>query len=362
MVFVLSGFRAERFCLYVLHRPCLPNDYPQPEISVQPVNPHPLFIMTNRIDLTPCEGCLEPDCYCGKVFPFFTGGEATDGTLAQVPRCADPRPLRLSMPSAAYPARAGEACMHLASYFGEMIGDIGIYMMETKGSLAYTDEDLPPCLTGTCETGTTFHVHLPVDLDWEASDEELTDTLARLKAKTDYLQPWAYVLHPPRKFADLRRARDIVVAAGYDPATILIENIRSCDILEVWCELKHLDFGLCIDLGHLLAYGQQAMLAYEPIWPHVRLVHLHAPGPRTPGKQFLPDDHRDLSHLDKTGQRALRCMLAKLSPRTTLMLEVFSEDAIAASLEQLDDWFDYWTACAETAGAQDAQGSGAPCP
>lgn len=224
------------------------------------------------------------------------------------------------------PAGAAENCRFLAPYFDE----IGLLFFEAAACLRYTEVDLPPDLA---ELPVDWHVHLPLDLDWNQGVDTVWDTLSRLMDKAAFLSPKAWVLHPPPPglLAPLsNRLRD----AGHDPADILLENVEESDLRPVWDEARESGYSTCLDLGHILAYGQHPVLDLEGLAESVRMLHVYAPdGSR----------HTGLHRLDEPGRELLGDMLAKFQPRT-VMLEIFSEQEIFNSIELLASWTARWSA------------------
>ncbi|QJB55152.1 cobamide remodeling phosphodiesterase CbiR [Pseudodesulfovibrio sp. zrk46] len=236
-------------------------------------------------------------------------------------------PFSIAAPSFVIPAGAADNSRFLADYFPE----IGLLFFESESCLAYSDFDLPPTLA---TLPVSWHVHLPLDLEWHNGLDEAWRIITHLMDKAAYLSPRSWVLHPPT-------APDMLVPlaarfreAGVDPATILLENVDETDLVALWPEARQGGFSTCLDLGHILAYDQQPVLDLPGLWDTVRMLHVYAAKPGS-GK------HLGLTHLDDEGRALLRHVLEHFRG-DTLTLEVFSEE-IFPSLDLLAGWMNEWS-------------------
>ncbi|GFK93530.1 hypothetical protein NNJEOMEG_01364 [Fundidesulfovibrio magnetotacticus] len=175
--------------------------------------------------------------------------------------------------------------------------------------------------------GLETHVHLPTDLPWEQGPGPCWDLCARLMDLAAPLAPWAGVLHPPGDPALLEdfAARWRKASPGW---RLLVENIPSDGLEAHWPVIEALDLSLCLDNGHLMAFGQHHLLQRPGLARRVELLHCYAPGPeagrhRHLGLQLLTPEQRAL----------LGEILDLLDPNTTILFEVFTEEDLRASLE-----------------------------
>lgn len=248
----------------------------------------------------------------------------------------------IAAPSFIWPANIAENCIRLA----RLVPEVGLLFFETETCLNYTDEDLPPELANL---GLRYHVHLPLDLPWPAGPGETWAKVSALVAKCAFLRPWAFVLHPPQDdicpgqenhvtnhhVSDCFKGFvDLWNRAGLD-ATLLVENIRGNDLLDAWPTIHTNGVGLCLDLGHLLAYRQETD-RIPGVWPHVAMVHLSAPGPK--------GEHRSLRDLDSLGRARLEGILKQVRRDCVLVLEVFNFEDFQDSLTVLHEWGHEWKA------------------
>jgi len=234
-------------------------------------------------------------------------------------------PFTVAAPSFVLKAGVAENARFLAGRFPE----VGLLLFEGEACLAYTERDLPPDLA---DLDVTWHAHLPLDLPWDKGLDAAWTVLDRLLDKVAFLRPHAFVLHPPAAPGLLvplaRRLRD----RGVDPADILLENVEESDLCARWDEAREGGFSACLDLGHILAYGQHAVLDLPGMGDAVRMAHVYGPeGGR----------HHSLARLDQTGRELLRYILETFSPRT-VVVEVFDEMGIFESIELLAKWTAQW--------------------
>ncbi len=238
-------------------------------------------------------------------------------------------PWRTAAPSWVIPGTPAEN----RAFLGRRFADIGLYFLESHPCLAYAPKDLPED-----DGRTTYHVHLPLDLPWESGATAVFDLAARLLGKVAHLRPWGFVLHPPRLPGLLAEFMDLWRGGGRNPADILLENVEEAGPQVLWPAARDLGAGLCLDVGHMLAFGQTSLLAMPGIFEQTRLVHAYAPydprNERDAARWRLPERehrHRTLAALDREGRDALRTTLAGIGPEAVVMFEVFDAEALSES-------------------------------
>lgn len=236
-------------------------------------------------------------------------------------------PFTVAAPSFVIPAGAAENSRFLADYFPE----VGLLFFETESCLAYSDFDLPIGLAGL---PISWHVHLPLDLPWHLGLDMVWSKLIMLMNKAAYLSPNSWVLHPPTEPNMLVPLAERFHDMGIDPATILLENVDETDLGALWDEAQAGGYSTCLDLGHILAYGQHSLLDLPGLWKSVKMLHIYAP--------LQNGRHVGLEHLDTEGQTILRQMLENFRG-DVLNLEVFNEREIFQSLKLLAKWTAQWS-------------------
>jgi len=268
-----------------------------------------------------------------------------------------PRPglrhARIAAPSFVWPEHIAENCRKLRP----LVDEVGLLFFQTEACLMYTEFDLPAWLA---ETGLRYHVHLPLDLPWAEDLQAVWNAVSRLRRKADFLQPWAYVLHPPsfpppgpphatigesvcslpekgvawnysvESLAWLVRRWEV---DGASPESLLLENTLENDLTGLWPLIQAANLGICLDLGHLLIADQQTHRLPD-IWPRVHMVHLSAPG-KVSADGRLVDGHRTLAELDERGWGLLEEILAQVHEECVLMVEVFYPEGLMESVHML---------------------------
>lgn len=230
-------------------------------------------------------------------------------------------PFRLAAPSCVIPDRVGPNCRALAP----LVREVGLMLLETAGCLAYDELDLPPDLS---KLGLAYHAHLPVDLPWESGSGEVRAKIDALKQKIAFLNPCGYVLHPPPA-----GSLSALLGASPDLASgLCLENTRQSDLRDVWEEVMGLDLGVCLDVGHLVAYGQGGTLELPGFFERVRFLHVYG-GESEKG-------HAPLDALPDPG--ILRDILGRVRDDCVLVVEIFSLDELERSLALLKSWLRRW--------------------
>jgi sugar phosphate isomerase/epimerase len=89
------------------------------------------------------------------------------------------------------------------------------------------------------------------------------------------------------------------------------------------------EFGVCLDLAHMLAYGQQDIVNIPELLSRVQLAHWSAPSGA--------DRHRPLTWLTKEEKSFVRAVAANFPATTVHLLEIFDWHGVEESLPLLPD-------------------------
>ncbi len=228
---------------------------------------------------------------------------------------------RLAAPSCVIPDRVGPNCRALSP----LVREVALMLLETRGCLDYDERDLPPDLP---TLGLAYHAHLPLDLPWAEGSEAVADVICALEQKIAFLCPRGYVLHPPAP-----GHLSGLLACRPDLASLLwLENTAQGDLTGIWDEITTLNLGICLDVGHLVSYGQQGILALPGVFDRVRILHVYG------GESRL--GHAGLDQLPDPG--LLRDILRRVRGDATLVVEIFSRDELGHSLTLLKSWLSQW--------------------
>ena len=248
----------------------------------------------------------------------------------------------MAAPSYVIPGTVGENCLVLK----DKVREVGLTLFETAACLNYTSQDIPP---EVARLNLKFHVHLPLDYDWTLGAEEIFNLTTKLLQKVHFLGPDKFVLHPPENERDLdafasfwagrheRRGNGEAETARRWEARgqeLLVENIAENNLTGCWDVVCAKNLGVCLDLGHILAYDQLSLLDLPTLWERVRLLHVYG--------LEIDKKHYGLEKLNEEGKELLRCILEQVRAGTTLLLEVFSLAEFVRSKQMLTDWMHSW--------------------
>lgn len=268
----------------------------------------------------------------------------------------------LAAPSWVMSGTLAENCAFLAT----KVDEVGLLFMESAACLAYGEQDLPDFLA---ELPLFCHMHLPVDLPMDTPGRAAA-ICAELLGKAAHLPVGAYwrecaigslfsespaahgqaeneraamraVLHPPahdpadpglagRQLAAFAEAW---LALGQSPSRLLLENVRDNDLTELTGPIREYGFGLCPDMGHILAYGQENLLRRPDLLGRAGMLHVSAPGKGRRAGHHLP-----LTALDADGRRQAALICGSVPGDAVVMLELFSWPHIEESLPLLRSW------------------------
>lgn len=248
---------------------------------------------------------------------------------------------RIAAPSWVLPGTILENCRFLEG----RVDEVSLLFFDAESSLAYTRQDLPPELA---RLSLAYHVHLPVDLPWERGGKAAASVCLRLMDKVTFLNASRCVLHPPGADAPFAGAALLEAfarewkAAGRSPADVHVENIRENDLSALIGSgaLGGAELGVCLDLGHMLAYGQDSLArmatgaALEAGTGGFKAGMLHLSAPGTGRKSA----HLPLDALDGKDAALGEALCSVLAPGGIVVAEFFAWDYVAVSLPVIREW------------------------
>ncbi|MDR2801068.1 MAG: hypothetical protein LBB52_07375 [Desulfovibrio sp.] len=222
-----------------------------------------------------------------------------------------------------------------ARFLSGRVAEIGLCFFEWRACLAYTDADVPPELA---KLPFSWHVHLPCDLPWPARPGpdgaacETAEQALAVFARAAFLAPRCAVLHPPQGAPAFKRRllRDFARTWQRGRAVpLLLENLSGCDIVELGDGfLQDHGLGLCLDVGHLLGYGQKRLLS-SALPETADLVHWSAPGGG--------DEHLPLTALTSEQLGTAAELAARFAGNPVHLAEIFHWPGVEASLPVLEE-------------------------
>ena len=240
---------------------------------------------------------------------------------------------RLAAPSFVIPAGVAENARFLAG----KVDEVGLCLFETRACLNYGPQDLPPDLAAL---PLRWHAHLPVDLPWpqktcttaqSGHPARTAATVARqVLEKAAFLAPRCAVLHPPTGSPHMQRRLLAGFAHHWQKhchVPLLLENIAHSDIFSLGQGfLQDHGLGLCLDVGHLLGYGQKNLL-FSQLPEQASLVHWSAPGD---GDRHLP-----LTDFSAQQMQTAASLIPRFCDTAVHMAEIFNWKKLMASLPVL---------------------------
>ncbi|MFT4302342.1 MAG: cobamide remodeling phosphodiesterase CbiR [Desulfovibrio sp.] len=244
---------------------------------------------------------------------------------------------RIAAPSFVIPANVAQN----AHFLSGKVDEVGLCLFEAQGCLDYGPADLPDALAAL---PLRWHAHLPVDLPWPTrlaagnahpAREAARLTLAvldRIRTLVPHMTLQAAVLHPPEGSAAFQRHLLTDFAKHWhgqpQPAPpLLLENVAHSDVVCLGdAFLADHGMSLCLDVGHLLGYGQSALL-HSALPSQAAMLHWSAPG--------NSDQHLPLTAFTPTQRCTALHLMADAPPAATHMVEIFNWDGLAASLPVL---------------------------
>lgn len=237
---------------------------------------------------------------------------------------------RLAAPSFVIPAGVADNAQFLAG----KVDEVGLCFFETRACLNYGPRDLPPELASL---PLRWHTHLPVDLPWPATHSaahparHVAHQALAVMEKASFLQPRCAVLHPPQ--GSPQRQRKLLAGFAHhwknrSDVPLLLENVACSDVVGLGQGfLQDHGLGLCLDVGHLMGYGQENLL-FSSLPEQATMIHWSAPGD---GDRHLP-----LTAFTPLQEQTAAALMARFPATAVHMVEIFNWKGLTASLPVLE--------------------------
>jgi sugar phosphate isomerase/epimerase len=229
----------------------------------------------------------------------------------------------------------------------ERIGEMQLVLFEADGFSNIPDESEAHELASVGrERGIAFTVHLPGIIDL-ASDEaparaRSLELFRRTVERTKCLEPICWVFHAvnpdsPPPHANKAKEKYVERLAGClselmplldTPRELAIENVRPDFHVESEI-IKKFDTSICIDIGHLILFGQEVPAFLDEWLPRCRNVHLH-------GIDETGRDHASLALIPADNLAFSLRRLSGEASLATVTMEVFGERDFASSLAAVE--------------------------
>lgn len=225
-----------------------------------------------------------------------------------------------------------------------LMDEVELVLFESKGLNNLPDQqEIKTLMDFSLHGKVDFNIHFPIDIFLGDENEEVRTNgismIRRVIENTLCLNPSVYILH-----FDLRNSRgqeeaniqawrgriissaQEIIKSGMEPGRISIETLG---YPFEWIEdiIKEFGFSICLDIGHILIYGQNLKLYFDKYLLSTSMIHLH-------GFQ----NGTDHLGIDKLNGETLDLILYHLQNyKGILSLEVFSWNELKSSLEILEE-------------------------
>jgi sugar phosphate isomerase/epimerase len=252
--------------------------------------------------------------------------------------CKKRFPFALACPSFVYRAGYADNVRRLAPF----VDEIELLFFESRFTDSLPSRRLIRELGRLArDGGITYDIHMPTDIDLGHEDagvrRKAVTVLRELVDRCAPLSPTTYTLHLVRDPADAGVERwqdrcaaslETVLEGGIVSRGISVENLDK-DFAAAAPVIEGLDLSVCMDMGHLMAGGEDVTAFYRRWRSRITIAHLHGvAGAR---------DHLPLDRL--AGERMAEVAAVLKGFMHTVCLEVYSPAALNASLRHLrDEW------------------------
>lgn len=190
----------------------------------------------------------------------------------------------------------------------------------------------------------TYTIHLPLDLQFSADENQISGSLAKARQVIDALhclRPHAYIAHldshsivkdPSETEASIWVERCVqslqsLLPELQNPALLAVENLESYPPALNHRVLAQVPASECIDIGHLWLQGIDVPPYLDTRLDRTRVIHLHGIDTR---------DHQSLRHMPIDNVKTVIGKLIEKNYSGVVTLEVFSQDDFFSSMEVLD--------------------------
>lgn len=235
-------------------------------------------------------------------------------------------------------------------FLADKVDEMQLVLFDTGGfSNIPTTEEIDELRRIASDTGTALTVHLPGSIELGDPDPAVRrascELFRRVVGITAPLSPLGWVLHvvgspayshreaidPDRLARHVERARQNLARLMplFDsPRDLCIENIHRHFFIEPPF-IEAFDTSVCVDVGHLVCYGQDVDEHLDTWLPRCRVMHLH-------GTNEKGCDHASLAHLPSGFLEGLFKRLKRGSTPKTVTIEVFGREDFEGSMGTLE--------------------------
>ena len=227
-----------------------------------------------------------------------------------------------------------------------LVDDIELVLFEGKDySNLPNIDDVKTLRKISEETGISYTVHLPIDLDICSKDAEfrkfsIKRTIEIMKL-TSPLNPRGYIVHLPRReveseemwiLSTVRSLSEIFIE--FENEKVLIENL-SYPIKHILPITEEFDFRLCFDISHTLKCSDSWREIFDKSLSRIKVIHFY--GPEREG-----EGHTGLQKAERNFVKLVIDKIMSSDFSELLTLEVFGTEDFFESKrilkEEISDW------------------------
>jgi sugar phosphate isomerase/epimerase len=227
-----------------------------------------------------------------------------------------------------------------------LVDDIEIVLFEGKDhSNLLSVDDVKTLRKISDETGISYTVHLPIDLDICSGDSEFRRfslrRMVEIMKLTSPFNPRGYIFHLPRREIEseemwvlrtVRSLSDIFIEFGNE--RVFIENL-SYPVKHILPIIEEFDFKLCLDISHALRCSDNWKEIFDNNFSRIKVIHFYGPE----GKGEV---HTGLQKAERSFVKSVIDKIMSSNFSGLLTLEVFGTEDFFESKriieEEISDW------------------------
>jgi sugar phosphate isomerase/epimerase len=227
-----------------------------------------------------------------------------------------------------------------------LVDDIELVLFEGKDySNLPSTEDINTLSRISEESGITYTVHLPIDLDICSIDGDFRKfslgRMLEIMKLTSPLDATGYIVHLPRREVEseemwvLRTVRSLSeLFIQFGNRDICIENL-SYPVKHILPIVEEFDFNLCLDISHALKCSDDWKEIFDNSFNTIKIIHFY--GPEIDG-----EGHTGLQKADRGFVKSVVNKILSSNFTGLLTLEVFGAEDFFESKKILDEEISSW--------------------
>lgn len=226
------------------------------------------------------------------------------------------------------------------------VDDIELVLFEGKDySNLPSSDDIKTLSNISYDTGISYTVHLPIDLDICSKDGEFRrfslKRMTEIMRLTSPLNPRGYIIHLPRREIEseemwvlrtVRSLSDIFIEFGNE--VVLMENL-SYPIKHILPILDEFDFKLCLDISHTFKCSDHWKDIFNSNFDRIKVIHFY--GPEKGGEGHTGLQNAERKFVESVVDRVMSSNFSGL-----ITLEVFGTEDFFESKRILEEEISAW--------------------